>query len=91
MLGNCRDFFSPKNTSLVIHDASYYKPDVANVFYVALIYVKDKEPKQFNVSYTLVILKITIRILWHFVTFFFNVPTYYFMTALSVINVETAF
>lgn len=35
-------FLVPKNTSPVIHDASCYEPDVANVCYVALIYVNDE-------------------------------------------------
>lgn len=45
MQHDCTDFFfSPKNTSLIIHDASYLPtPDVASVCYVALIYVKDEE------------------------------------------------
>lgn len=43
MQSSCIAFFSPKNTSLVIHGASYYKPDVASVCYVALIYVKGEE------------------------------------------------
>ena len=40
--GQPQSLFSPKNTSLVVRDASYYKPDVASVFNVSLIYVKDE-------------------------------------------------
>lgn len=46
MLGNFSFFFlffCPKNTSHVIHDVYYYKPDVASVCYVALNCVKDEE------------------------------------------------
>lgn len=43
MLGKLSLFFlSPQNTSFIIHDTSYYKPDVASVCYVAQIYVKDE-------------------------------------------------
>lgn len=38
MQGHC----SPKKTSLIIHDPSYYKPDVASLCYVAQIYVKNE-------------------------------------------------
>lgn len=40
--GQLQSLFSPRNTSLVVPDASYYKPNVASVFNVSLIHVKDE-------------------------------------------------
>lgn len=79
--------FSPKNTSLVIHDASY-KPDVASVFYVALIYVKDE---QLDVSYILVILRLPYVYFGTLLLAFSPVPKYNFWTALFILSAETAF